>query len=412
MNSIQSMITYFRLPVHVNQRSISNHALLSLVNTNNEMPGKLDLPIQPWPKLGEDLTFWPWFVMIIHVELCFVSLKSHNNGAYNYRLEYFKRKIIPKLHLNIRRGGESLTEFDEIVHLIQIELLLKPDRSITDMLFRLKVMHGCNVRREMVRQIMRTLDPVGVFQRKGNKLKRRQYFSKGPNWIWHIADQYDKLSPYGIFISGCIDGFSRYVLWCKAGISNKNPAKIAGYFLSTVEHVKGTENMTVATMQNFLREDDEDSFSKKAFIFGKSTHNQELERDGHFTIGDIVHTTLIQYCYMDIIRRELDDVTYAWNCHRIRSQKHGDIVPGIPDLLYNVPEMLGNPDCRNYIHAMDTNSDGFHFLRSQCCFGNDLDEDTKSTLDAICDKYHVKSVFEAKSLYILLKNALEARLYH
>lgn len=34
--------------------------------------------------------------------------------------------------------------------------------------------------------------------------------------------------------------------------------------------------MTVATMQNFLREDDEDSFSKKAFIFGKSTHNQVL----------------------------------------------------------------------------------------------------------------------------------------
>nr|XP_022303069.1 uncharacterized protein LOC111110748 isoform X6 [Crassostrea virginica] len=285
---------------------------------------------------------------LTHKEITTLLRIRHN---HDYRLEYFKRKIIPKLHLNIRRGGESLTEFDEIVHLIQIELLLKPDRSITDMLFRLKVMHGCNVRREMVRQIMRTLDPVGVFQRKGNKLKRRQYFSKGPNWIWHIADQYDKLSPYGIFISGCIDGFSRYVLWCKAGISNKNPAKIAGYFLSTVEHVKGTENMTVATMQNFLREDDEDSFSKKAFIFGKSTHNQELERDGHFTIGDIVHTTLIQYCYMDIIRRELDDVTYAWNCHRIRSQKHGDIVPGIPDLLYNVPEMLGNPDCRNYIHA-------------------------------------------------------------
>lgn len=37
------------------------------------------------------------------------------------------------------------------------------------------------------------------------------------------------------------ESFSRYVLWCKAGISNKNPAKIAGYFLSTVEHVKGME---------------------------------------------------------------------------------------------------------------------------------------------------------------------------
>lgn len=33
--------------------------------------------------------------------------------------------------------------------------------------------------RELVRQIMRTLDPVGVSLRKGNKLKRRQYLSKG-----------------------------------------------------------------------------------------------------------------------------------------------------------------------------------------------------------------------------------------
>lgn len=33
--------------------------------------------------------------------------------------------------------------------------------------------------RELVRQIMKTLDPVGVSLRKGNKLKRRQYLSKG-----------------------------------------------------------------------------------------------------------------------------------------------------------------------------------------------------------------------------------------
>lgn len=51
--------------------------------------------------------------------------------------------------------------------------------------------------------------------------------------------------------------------------------------------------------------------------------------------------TLIQYCYMDIIRSELEDVKHAWNVHRIRKQKVGDIVSGIPDLLFNVPALLG-----------------------------------------------------------------------
>ena len=30
-------------------------------------------------------------------------------------------------------------------------------------------------------------------------------YNKGPNYIWHI-DGYDKLSPFGLTIHGCIDG--------------------------------------------------------------------------------------------------------------------------------------------------------------------------------------------------------------
>lgn len=55
--------------------------------------------------------------------------------------------------------------------------------------------------------------------------------------------------------------------------------------------------------------------------------------------------TLVQYCYMRIIREELEEVKFAWNHHRIRKQKSGDIVPGIPELLYNVPEILGQFTC-------------------------------------------------------------------
>ena len=50
---------------------------------------------------------------------------------------------------------------------------------------------------------------------------------------------------------------------------------------------------------------------------------------------------LVQYCFMNIIRTELEEVKCAWNVHRIRQQNTGDVIPGIPDLLYHVPEMLG-----------------------------------------------------------------------
>ena len=29
-------------------------------------------------------------------------------------------------------------------------------------------------------------------------------------------DSYDKLKPYGIGINGCIDGFSRHIMWMEA----------------------------------------------------------------------------------------------------------------------------------------------------------------------------------------------------
>lgn len=40
------------------------------------------------------------------------------------------------------------------------------------------------------------------------------YNSSGPSHQWHM-DGYDKLKPYGIAIHGCIDAFSRRILWLK-----------------------------------------------------------------------------------------------------------------------------------------------------------------------------------------------------
>ena len=53
--------------------------------------------------------------------------------------------------------------------------------------------------------ILRTVDPEGVSARRSHRLSRREYHSKGPNFLLHI-DGYDKLKPFGFAIHGAIDG--------------------------------------------------------------------------------------------------------------------------------------------------------------------------------------------------------------
>lgn len=95
------------------------------------------------------------------------------------------------------------------------------------------IQHGYVIPKEHVRALLGILDPSGVEDRLRRRLRRRQYFAKGPNFVWHL-DGYDKLKPYGIAIHGCIDGFSRKILWLEANRTNNDPLVIAGYFTATV----------------------------------------------------------------------------------------------------------------------------------------------------------------------------------
>ena len=85
---------------------------------------------------------------------------------------------------------------------------------------------GVTTDQETVRLTLKTLDPEGVICRSRNRLKRRIYISKEPNYMWHI-DGYDKLKPFGFNIRGCMDGYSREIIWFKALPSNNDPRIIA-----------------------------------------------------------------------------------------------------------------------------------------------------------------------------------------
>lgn len=147
--------------------------------------------------------------------------------------------------------------------------------------------NGYSVTQETVRILLHIVDPEGVCKRQKHRLKRRKYINPGPNSMWHI-DGYDKLAKYGIYIHGCVDGFSRYILWLHAYHTNKDSSVIAGYFLECVINLqkgparircdRGTENVHVEQIQKFLRRHGTDgNAGNNSFIYGSSVNNQRIE---------------------------------------------------------------------------------------------------------------------------------------
>ena len=52
---------------------------------------------------------------------------------------------------------------------------------------RLRIDYGHVVQKETVRVIIKELDPAGVQSLSSKRLRRREYRSKGPNYIWHTG---------------------------------------------------------------------------------------------------------------------------------------------------------------------------------------------------------------------------------
>ncbi|XP_065129177.1 uncharacterized protein [Paramisgurnus dabryanus] len=234
---------------------------------------------------------------------------------------------------------------------------------------------GICIRKEDVRIILSLLDPINTQARQTRRLRRRQYFAQGPNFIWHI-DSYDKLKPYGICINGCIDGFSRKITWLRAASTNSDPRVIGGYFVETVERLggcprlvrtdMGTENVVVRDIQRYLRRNGEDDrAAERSYITGKSTANQrieswwgvmrkegieywitlfgELKDEGLFT-GDVLDKALSQFSFMAIIQEELNELRDVWNAHRIRPSKNTNVPCGKPDVMFMAPHLWGVED--------------------------------------------------------------------
>ena len=256
---------------------------------------------------------------------------------------------------------------------------------------------GVSVRKEDVRHILRALDPEGVTQRQSRRLQRRAYYAKGPNYIWHF-DGYDKLKPYGLCISGCIDGFSRRLIWTTVHHTNNDPHVVGGYFLEAVRELGGaprrirsdcgTENGCVRDYQKLLRQDHQDEHALVPYKNGTSTSNQRIESFWcmllrlctHYWIqyfksmqdldqhdGGFLDKGLVQFCFTNILQSELDKTADVWNAHRIRPSANESVPSGRPNVIFQAPAVWGAVD---YLCPVD--NDAMEVCEEHATFRSDI----------------------------------------
>lgn len=249
---------------------------------------------------------------------------------------------------------------------------------------RLQSKYDIQVLRLVVQTILREVDPEGSRLRRANRLRRRNYLNPGPNYCWH-ADGYDKLKPFGFPIHGCIDGFSRRILWLEIVRSNNDPRVMGKLFFNCIKELKlcptilrtdrGTENGIMATAQCFLRRNHPDSLSEvKAHRYGSSHSNQRIEawwtmlrkswsswwinffKDlvarGVLDTSNELHRQCLWFCFSPIMKMALNEIKESWNCHYVRKSRH-HTVPGIPNQLFFLPESVGGEDYQKVYDERD-----------------------------------------------------------
>ena len=121
-----------------------------------------------------------------------------------------------------RRRGQA-SDMNVIVQAVEEELNGSGSIvSYRSMHQRLTAERRLIVTRNTVRQVLKILDPEGVQARSRHRLRRRNYSTKGPNYLWHM-DGWDKLKPFGFAVHGSIDRYSRKILLLEVCNSNNDP---------------------------------------------------------------------------------------------------------------------------------------------------------------------------------------------
>ena len=280
----------------------------------------------------------------------------------NISIRTLKRRL---QQYDFRRRGFANATNSDLKNFIEAEIQGPASlRGYRGLWHSLRTNYDIIVPRDTVMRILKDVDPEGTKMRKARRLRRRKYVSTGPNACWH-TDGYDKLKPFGFPIHGCIDGYSRRILWLKVTRSNSHPKVAANYYINTLKELStcpkllqtdcGTENVLMAAIQSRLqssiyahrysssaaniRIENWWSHNKKGYTAWLINFFKDMVSKGEFVLGNCLHMELAWYTFSPLLQYELDQVKLQWNTHYIRRTRH--TIPGRPDKLYFLPNLSG-----------------------------------------------------------------------
>ena len=305
------------------------------------------------------------------------------------RLRYNWVDIAKVLNVNIRtlRRWVRATDFVEPLQRVTNEVL---DHMIScysnsnpphlDEASTCGFLASTNVRctRQELRDSLRRTDPDGILARSTRRIARRQYRVEGPYHLVHI-DGHHKLIRYGMVTHGCIDGFSRVIMYLVTSNNNRATTQLNNFLQAMLIHgvpsrVRGDHGGENSLIAQWMI--DHVGPNRHSFITGSSKHNTRIERlwrdyrdkvssfymslfrhlehEYGMDIENKRHMYTLQYMFLPRINEHNGSFINSYNNHPLRTENNRSPNRILMDAENNIPPPI-EFDVAEYAELLNLN---------------------------------------------------------